>query len=276
MNDFKTCFENKKAFVGYLTAGHQGLDYTRDAAIALCEGGVNILEIGIPFSDPIADGSVIQAAMADALSRGVTLKAIFKTIRAIKKAVKVPIVLFSYLNPLLRHGLSETLQSAKQAGVSGMLVVDLPFEESSDYFQACKAHGLLPVGLISQTTPLERVKEIQARCQAFLYYVCRSGTTGVKSALPLNYAEKMQAIHSVSTLPVVCGFGIGDKETAQAALAYAEGFVVGSAFVKAIHEGKKPDYLKQFAAQFISQASANTKAHMALTTGTARIATQGS
>jgi tryptophan synthase alpha chain len=248
MNCFQSLFAAKKTFVGYLTAGHRGLDYTVEAACALVEGGVDILEIGLPFSDPVADGPTIQAAMTDALTHDCELSAVFDAIKSIKKRTGVPIVLFSYLNPLLHGGLKANLKQAKKHGVDAVLLVDMPLEESNEYFSICQKVGLEPVGLLSPTTPLSRVKAIDGHCHSFLYYVCRSGVTGVKSSLPAGFADKMRQLLSVCDAPVVCGFGIGDKVLAKQALDHADGFVVGSAFVAAMSEGASPAELKSLAA----------------------------
>lgn len=237
MNCFNKVFAQGKAFVAYITAGHRGLAYTHEAACALVSGGVDILEIGLPFSDPIADGPTIQAAMTDALSHNLSLKDILSTVSKIKKDTDVPIVLFSYLNPLLNNGFKENLTSAKAAGVDGVLIVDLPLEFSAEYFALCNELGLEPVCLLATTTCDDRVKEIASHCNSFLYYVCRSGTTGVKSALPEDFAPKMDHLQTLVDASIVCGFGIGNKEMAGEALDHASGFVVGSAFVSAITNG---------------------------------------
>lgn len=249
MNIFQRAFSNRKPFIGYITAGQGGLDYTEHAAIALIDGGVDILEIGIPFSDPIADGPTIQHAMTDALHCGVNIQDILNTIRKIKMARDVPIVLFTYLNPLLSMGLAKALQAASTAGVNGILIVDIPIEESYDYFQHCMSYGLEPIGLISPTTDNDRISNIASHCDSFLYYVCRNGTTGVKSSIPDDYPQKMSNIKAQSRKPVVCGFGIGNKALAQQVLTHADGFVVGSAFVNAISQGATPTDLKLLASQ---------------------------
>ena len=250
MNCFERVFQEKKAFVGYITAGHRGLDYTYNAACAMIDGGIDILEVGIPFSDPVADGPVIQEAMTDALKYDYDFSAILKTIRKIKKHKATPVVLFSYLNPLLSGGLKKSLKQAKKNGVDAVLIVDLPLEESHEYFSICDKVGLDPVGLLSPTTPPSRVKEISSHCRSFLYYVCRNGVTGVKSSLPDGFAEKIHAIQAQCDTPVVCGFGIGNSIMAKQALDHADGFVVGSAFVSAITKGATPTDLKNLARSF--------------------------
>lgn len=247
MNTFDAVFNNKKAFVAYITAGHNGLDYTEAAGRALIDGGVDILEIGIPFSDPVADGPVIQQAMNQALEAPINLTAIFNTIKKIKKYASTPIVLFSYYNPLFACGLEKALEQAALAGVDGILIVDLPFEESEAYFKLCAKHGLKPICLISPSTAADKIEKLNQVDSGFLYYVCRNGTTGVKNNLPHDYKDKMQQLKKLTAKPIVCGFGIGNSALAQQALAHAHGFVVGSAFVNAISNGASAEDLKQLA-----------------------------
>lgn len=247
MSRIDNVFKSRKAFIGYLTAGQGGLDYTEQAAIALVKGGVDILEVGVPFSDPIADGSAIQMAMNDALQRQYRLYDVFKSIDKIKKQCDVPIVLFTYFNPLLSFGLDKAIQEASNIGIDGVLVVDIPLEESSDYFATCATYGLDPIGLISPSTDNNRLLEINKHCHSFLYYVCRNGTTGVKSNLPDDYIKKITNIKANTKTPVVCGFGIGDKKQAKQVLQHADGFVVGSAFVNAIAQSATPSQLHKLA-----------------------------
>jgi tryptophan synthase alpha chain len=167
MNVFQAIFKQRQAFVAYITAGHPNLAYTEQAALALIRGGVDILEMGLPFSDPIADGPSIQAAMQTALNAGVNLNAVLNCIQKIKQQTSVPIVLFSYYNPLLAVGLDEALKRAVQAGVDAVLIVDLPLEESETYFELCRQHKLEPVGLLAPSTHAARIKKISASCDAF-------------------------------------------------------------------------------------------------------------
>lgn len=177
-------------FVGYLTAGQRGLEFTKAAAIALVEGGVDVLEIGVPYSDPIADGPVIQQAMQDALLRGVNLEQILTTIKEIKAAVDVRVVLFSYYNPLLNAKNESSLKAIKAAGVDSILIVDLPYEESDEFYQACALCDLKRVTLIAPSTPISRIELLRSPQTEFYYYVCRNGTTGMKNNLPENFVEK--------------------------------------------------------------------------------------
>lgn len=241
-------FKTKKAFVGYLTAGQISLEHTVASALALIDGGVDILEMGVPFSDPIADGPVIQEAMTNALNQPNAMRDIFAAVRAIKQQRDQPIVLFSYLNPLLAGGLSPTLAAAEQAGVDGLLVIDMPIDQLAAHTRSA-TQTIAPIGVISPSTSHKRMAQIAAHADGFLYYVCRHGTTGIKNSLPADYPRIMAQIQAQAEQPVVCGFGIGNSGLAKAALEHADGFVVGSAFIQAIASGASPADLKQLTQQ---------------------------
>lgn len=247
MNLLKQVFSGRKAFIAYITAGYRSIEYTEQAAFALIEGGVDILEIGIPFSDPIADGPIIQSAMNEALEASVDIHSVLNTVRNIKEQTQVPIVLFTYYNPLIAIGLDEVLSKIAKAGVNGILVVDLPIEESKMYFEKCQLNNLEPISLLSPSTDENRIIEINKYCNSFLYYVCRNGVTGIKNTLPSDYVKKIKTIKSLSDNPIVSGFGIGNRALAAQALKHADGFVVGSAFVNAISNGASPSDLKNLA-----------------------------
>jgi len=230
-------------FIGYLTAGDGGMERSKEAMLALIHGGVDILEVGVPFSDPVADGPTIQAAATRALEDGANLEKILQLIRELKQETDTPIILFTYYNPILNAG-PGFYARAKEAGVDGCLVVDLPLEESDAYRKACEKEGLDPVFLISPSTPKERIKKIADCSRGMLYYVTRSGTTGVRDTLPTDLKEKLKTIKSVSKLPVVAGFGVSNRDMAKAMLEHADGFVVGSLFVKAVANGDTPEQIK--------------------------------
>jgi tryptophan synthase alpha chain len=240
-------FSHKKAFIGYLTAGDGGIQHTFNAAMALIEGGVNMLEIGIPFSDPIADGPVIQRAAARSLAAGTTLEDVLWLTKQIRQHSDIPLILFSYLNPILAGLSSNFLTDAKKAGIDGLLLVDCPLEESSFVREACRQHEIALIFVITPNTPLERIKKIDQHAQGFLYYACRKGTTGMRNALPDDFQQKMKSIKSVVHLPVVVGFGISNREMANCVLKHADGVVVGSLFVKALEEGMDPASLSALA-----------------------------
>lgn len=239
----KRLFQNNKAFIGYLTAGDGGMQHTLNAAMALVEGGVNLLEIGMPFSDPVADGPVIQRAALRSLSNGTTLQDILWLTKEIRKRSDIPLVLFSYLNPVLSGLKSNFLQNAKAVGIDGLLLVDCPLEESDLIRQQCLDNTIALIYVITPTTTLSRIKKIEQYGEGFLYYACRNGTTGMQNALPDDFVQKIQLIKTTVHLPVVVGFGISNQEMANRVLKYADGVVVGSLFVKALEDGASPSEL---------------------------------
>lgn len=237
MSKISDVFQKRPAFVGYLTAGDGGIEHTLECLKALVKGGVDIIEIGVPFSDPVADGPAIQAASARALENGTTIEDVFELVQKFRQYSNVPVILFSYYNPIyIASQKYDFFNKAKEAGVDGCLIVDIPVEESDQYYQNCIKSNIDPIFLISPSTPMERIQLISQKSRGMLYYVCRKGTTGVKSELPEDLIEKIEQIKSVSSLPVVVGFGISNQEMAKSVIQYADGFVVGSLFVKAAAE----------------------------------------
>lgn len=219
-------FRNGPAFIAYLTLGDGGLDYTLASALALVEGGVDLLEIGIPFSDPIADGPVIQKAMERSLRAGTKTEDLIPFLCKFRSKSDIPIVIFSYYNPLLAKG-KAFLDEVSRAGANGVLIVDLPFELMPET-------SLDPILVVSASTPQERVEKIVKSGKGFIYYACQKGTTGMRGSFPTYVAQDIARIKKVSLLPVAVGFGISSKQTAQEAIQSADGFVVGSYFVDAM------------------------------------------
>lgn len=227
MSRISKAFQDKNAFVGYLTAGASGAE----DFLALLDQGVNVLEVGIPFSDPVADGPVIQRAMEKALKMGTTPDTALEIVKTIRKQSEVAIILFTYLNPIQKDS-EGFLKRAKEAGVDGILIIDLPIEEAEEYKKMAETHGLEPIFVVSPSTPIERVEAIGNSAKGFLYYACRKGTTGARKGLPEDLKEKVQMIRRASNLPIAVGFGISDRKTADEILKIADGFVVGSHFVE--------------------------------------------
>jgi tryptophan synthase alpha chain len=236
-------FINDKAFIAYLTAGDGGIQRTLDAALAMIKGGVNMLEIGMPFSDPIADGPIIQRAAARSLAVGTTLQDVLWLTRQIRQRSDIPLILFSYFNPILSALQSNFLSNAKNAGIDGLLLVDCPLEESQLVRQQCMQNYIALIHIITSTTPLTRIRKIDHYAQGFLYYACRKGTTGVRDVLPDDFQQKIQSIKSVVHLPVVVGFGISNQDMVDCVLEHADGVVVGSFFMKALEDGAHPSVL---------------------------------
>jgi tryptophan synthase alpha chain len=254
LNRIQQAFKNR-ARIAYITAGDGGIEKTYAAANALIAGGVNVLEIGIPFSDPIADGPVIAKAASRALMQGVTIHDIVHLcLRLRQEHPNVVIILFSYYNPILQFLKNDFFAQAKSAGVDGILVVDCPLEEAGPFDKACKQAELCPIYIIAPNTSAERIRQISQSAQGFLYYACRSGTTGIKHALPPDFAEQISRIRSNSHLPIAVGFGIADPQTVQAIYTVADGAVIGSYFVDAIHQGISAQDLSECARQLYGVA----------------------
>lgn len=228
-------FAEKKAYIAYLTGGQIPQQETVDVACALEQAGVDILEFGIPFSDPIADGPVIQQAMETALERGTKFDDCLDTISKIKQKTKMPIILFGYANMFLKH--LDRLEDISSAGVDHLLMVDIAIEEMHQEPFSEVLNNISPIYLVSPSSTNERIQFADQNCDSFLYYVSRNGTTGVKSGFPDDFAQKMQNVTEIATNPVVTGFGISSKELARQACEHSAGFVVGSYFVKAIQQG---------------------------------------
>lgn len=236
ISNIQASFNLKKNFVAYLTAGDGGIKKTLAAALALITADIDILEIGVPFSDPIADGPVIQRAAMRALDNGTTLEDILWLVKEIRKISNLPLILFSYLNPLLIKSSSGFLKIAAQAGIDGILIVDCPPEELEILHTECLENNIAPIMVISPSTSLQRIEEIGKFARGFLYYACRKGTTGIKTGLPKDFAAQISKIKSKLDLPIVAGFGIATREDSQQVLAHADGVVVGSLFVKALED----------------------------------------
>ena len=231
--------EGRKAFVAFLTAGDPSLERTVKAARDLERGGADVLELGVPFSDPVADGPVIQRSSERALKRGTTLVDVLETVRAIRRDSELPLLLFGYFNPFLRHGLARLADEAKEAGVDGVLVTDLPPEEALEWTLLARAHELDTVFLAAPTSPDERLRGVAAASRGFVYAVSRTGITGERVALSEEAGPLVGRIRALTTEPVALGFGISTPEQFRAAADVADGVVVGSALVRFLEE--KPD-----------------------------------
>jgi len=240
-------FQQKKAFVGYITIGDGGLEKSYQSAKALIEGGVNFLELGVPFSDPVADGTVISLASQRALTKQTTLLDVLEVAKRLRQETEIPMILFTYFNPLLNYFSEDIFGQIKSAGIDGILVVDLPVDEAKLYRKYCLAKGLAPIYVITKMTSDDRIRAISDQAKGFLYYACRLGTTGIKQDVPDDLTEQMQRIKRITNLPVVVGFGIATLKQSMAINQIADGFVVGSLFVDAIANGITPQNLTQLA-----------------------------
>jgi len=228
-------FKKGPAFISYFTAGDGGFDYNLEVALALEKGGVDLLEIGIPFSDPVADGPTIQKAMMRSLKNGTTLDQIVEFIGKLRKYTNIPIVLMSYFNPIFNAGPS-FVQTVKEKGADGFLIVDLPFNELYH-----RIEGIDQVLLVSPSSTETRVKEIAEHSKGFVYFAVQKGTTGARESLPQGIQQQIHIIKKYTSLPVALGFGISNRQSAQEAIKLADGFIIGSVFVKAMEEKKAPE-----------------------------------
>ena len=234
--------ERRGAFVAYLTMGYPSLAASERAVDDVIASGADIVELGVPFSDPFADGGVIRSAAYEALRQGVTLNDVLALAKRLRvRHSEAGFVLFSYYNPLFSMGLERFADAAAGAGIDAVLSVDLPLEERGELLDVLVPRGVSYVPLIAPNTPIERVKESEAGLEnSFLYVITVKGTTGARTELPPDLTARLDAIRAVARLPVAAGFGISTKEQAEEVSRHADGFVVGSALVKCLAEGRKP------------------------------------
>jgi len=224
----------KKGFIVYIGAGDPNLEATRQLAVAFDKAGVDILELGVPFSDPLADGLVNQLAAQRGLESGATPPKVLETVAAIRRDSQIPVVLYIYFNLAYRYGLEKFIQDAAKAGVDGLLMLDLPPEESGDYEPLMRAAGLCNIYLVAPTTPDDRIELIVKRATGFIYYISREGVTGMQEKVAANLAQMTARIRKHTALPIAVGFGISNPEQAKRVASCADAVVVGSAVVNQI------------------------------------------
>jgi tryptophan synthase alpha chain len=243
---FESLREKKeKALIVYLTAGDPSLEITKKLILGLEKAGVDILEIGVPFSDPTADGPVIQAASQRALKAGTTLEGVLNLVTEVRKVSEIPIVLFGYFNPIFAYGVQKFAGAARRAGVDGVLVVDLPYEEANELRIYTDAVGIDFISLIAPTTDGKRLNKIAADAMGFLYYISITGITGTAAPKIDNIKTEVKKIRKITKLPIAVGFGISKPQQAQEIARFADGIVIGSAVVRLIDENKNnPDLVK--------------------------------
>jgi len=255
---FSRCREEKRAaFIPYLTGGDPDLETSARLIEALAEGGADIIEVGVPFSDPIADGPVNQRAAVRALEAGVTLPGILEMIARVRTRIDTPIVLFSYFNPLLAHGLQTVAEQAAISGVDGILCVDLPPDEDDGGFREyCIAAGVDSVYLLSPTSTPARVRIVAEASSGFIYYVSRTGVTGVQKDLTSELQKEVKKIRRKVDLPVAVGFGISSPKQVAAVGKVADGVVVGSALVRLVEENHGREDLPELLAAEVERLAA--------------------
>ncbi len=240
--------QNQAALVGFLMAGDPTLEESERHIRSALDAGVDVIELGVPFSDPTADGPVIQAAGQRALAAGMTLGRAIELAGRIRRDYDNPIILFGYVNLFFSHGYELTCREAGAAGVDGLLVVDLPYEESAELRQAATRHGLVMIPLIAPTTPDARMGMVLKEAGGFVYYIMVRGVTGARAAVALDVAPQLRLLRAHTRLPIAAGFGVSNGAQARAVAAYADGVVVGSALVKAAHENRLAPLVREIRA----------------------------
>jgi len=238
--------ERKKALIIYLTAGYPSLKATEKLIIELEKSGADLIEIGIPFSDPLADGPTIQKASQYALSKGVNLKAILGMVRSVRRKISIPLVFMTYYNLVMHYGLKKFVRDSKKAGVDGIIIPDLPPEEGKEIVSASKKEGFDVIFLAAPTSTKVRLETIASKTSGFVYYVSLTGVTGARKKLPKDITDHVKALKKITKKPVCVGFGISKPGQARRISRLADGVIVGSAVIKVIEKnmGKKNLYLR--------------------------------
>ena len=244
--------DGNKALVAFFTASDPNLSDTKDIFSVIEKNGADIIELGVPFSDPLADGSVIQASDHRSLQKGTTLKKIIDLVKDIRSESQLPIVLMSSFNPIFTYGQQTFVEDAVNAGVDGVIIPDLPPEEAEEFLGFANTKKLDMIFLLAPTSTPDRIKIVGETSKGFIYYVSLTGTTGTKESLSKNLEEKVFAVKSKVKLPVLVGFGISDPEQAKEAGLCSDGVIIGSAIVKLIESYLDPVERNLKIAEFIS------------------------
>lgn len=229
-------FTKRPGLVAYITCGDPDLATSREVALAAIRAGADVIELGVPFSDPVADGPVIQRASERALKRGTDLQGVLEVARQIREQSDAGLIVFTYLNPILQYGLEKFCQAAADCRIDGALVTDLPIEEASDYLRAMKAHKLAPIFLAAPTSTDERLRAIAKQSRGFVYAISRTGITGAQEQLASDARSLVQRLQAVTKLPVAVGFGISTPEQFAEVGSFADAVVIGSAIVQRVEQ----------------------------------------
>lgn len=251
-------FYKKPGLVAYVTCGDPDLATTRDIVLAAIEAGADVIELGVPFSDPVADGPVIQRASERALKHGTSLAQVLTLAAEIRvEAQSTGLIIFSYLNPILRMGVEKFCKVARAAGVDGALVTDLPVEEAGEYLRAMREHDLSPVFLAAPTSPDERLKRIAEASRGFVYAVSRTGVTGQRQQLAEDAKKLVKRLRRATKLPIALGFGISTASQFAEVGEFADAVVVGSAIVETIerNSGREPAAVRDFVRELTGAGS---------------------
>ena len=235
MNRIKNAFDNKKAFIGFLTAGDPDFDSSFENIMSAVKAGADLIEIGIPFSDPIAEGVVIQGADLRALKAGMTTDRAFELAEKVRKETDIPLVFMTYLNPVFKYGYDRFFARCKEVGIDGLICPDMPFEEKDEADEFAKKHGVSIISMIAPTSE-ERIKSIAESAEGFLYIVSSMGVTGVRSEIKTDLASIMESVNKYKKIPAAIGFGVSTPEQAEKMARLSDGVIVGSAIVRIIEK----------------------------------------
>lgn len=233
MSKIHNAFKDGKAFIGFLTAGDPSIEKSCEYILTMEKAGADLVEIGIPFSDPIAEGPVIQEANIRALSVNTRLEDVFRLVRMVREQTQIPLVFLTYLNPVFNYGIDEFFAECERTGLDGIIIPDMPFEERNDAAAAAAAHGVDIISMIAPTSQ-DRIKAIAAVGSGFLYIVSSLGVTGTRTEIKTNIKDIIEVVHSVTDVPAAVGFGINTPAQAAQIGRDSDGVIVGSAIVKII------------------------------------------
>jgi tryptophan synthase alpha chain len=229
---------NKKALIPYVMAGDPSLEATANIVLALERAGADMVELGVPFSDPLADGPTIQQAAQRSLQSGTTLRKVLALVRDIRKHSEIPLILMTYYNPVFKFGIEPFIKSAVHSGVDGIIIPDLIPDEADDFIEPARKHGLDTIFLLAPTSTLDRIKKVIASSTGFIYYVSITGITGSQLTVAKDMRKPITSIQNKTRKPVAVGFGISKPEEASVVAKLADGVIVGSAIVKLIAQGR--------------------------------------
>ena len=247
MSNIKKAFENGKAFIAFITCGDPDLETTKKVVLEACKNGANLIELGIPFSDPTAEGPVIQGANIRALAGGVTTDKVFDLVRELRKETDTPFVFMTYANVVFSYGSEKFISLCKETGVDGIILPDLPFEEKEEFSPVCDKYGVDLISLIAPTSE-NRISMIAKEAQGFIYIVSSLGVTGTRSEIKTDLASIVKVISENTDVPCAIGFGISTPEQAAKMAAVSDGAIVGSAIIKILEKyGKEaPKYVGEY------------------------------
>ena len=249
MSRIKNAFaNNNKAFIAFLTAGDPSIDKTEEFIYKLIEGGADLIEIGIPFSDPIAEGAVIQSANIRSLSGGTRIKNVFELVARVRKNTQIPLVFLTYMNTVFKYGTEEFFRKCSETGIDGIIIPDLPFEEKGEIKESANKYDVDIISLIAPTSE-NRIKLIAQESEGFVYVVSSMGVTGMRSEIKTDLKSITESVRKYTDNPIAIGFGINSPEQAEKYSKIADGVIVGSAIVKIIeqHRENSGEYLKEYA-----------------------------